>query len=76
MKAMTLRLDDTDAATLAALARVDDQSRAAVLRHALRRHADARRTAPGFVERALQLHTDEAHALGLAPATDSKEPTS
>lgn len=69
---MTLRLDDTDAATLAALARVDDQSQAAVLRHALRRHAQARRTAPDFVERAQQLHADEAHALGLASASDSK----
>jgi predicted transcriptional regulator len=76
MKAMTLRLDDTDAATLALLARVDRQSRAAVLRHALRRHADARRTAPDFVERAQQLHADEANALGLTPATNSKEPTS
>jgi predicted transcriptional regulator len=76
MKTMTLRLDDTDAATLALLARVDDQSQAAVLRHALRRHAKARHAAPDFVERAQQLHTDQANALGLAPATDSKDPTS
>jgi len=74
MKTMTLRLEDADAATLALLARVDEQSRAAVLRHALRRHAEARRTSPDFVERARQLHADEAHALGLT--TDVKEPTS
>lgn len=74
MKTMTLRLDDRDAATLALLARVDGQSRALVLRLALRRHAEARRSAPDFVARAHQLHADEAHALGLT--NDLKEPTS
>ncbi|MDO8184666.1 hypothetical protein Q5424_04875 [Conexibacter sp. JD483] len=74
MKAMTLRLNDTDAATLALLARVDEQSRAAVLRHALRRHAEARRSTPDFTARAQQLHADEADALGLT--ISFQEPTS
>ncbi|MDO8188313.1 ribbon-helix-helix protein, CopG family [Conexibacter sp. JD483] len=74
MKAMTLRLDDADAATLALLARVGGQSRAAVLRQALRRHAEARRAESDFTERAQQLHAAEADALGLT--TSFQEPTS
>ncbi len=76
MKTMTLRLEEADAATLALLARVDEQSRAAVLRLALRRHAEARRAEPDFAARARQLHADDANALGLARATDLQEPTS
>ena len=73
MKTMTLRLDDGDAATLAMLARADEQSRAAVMRCALRRHAESRRTDPSFAERVQQLHADEAAAVGLTPATEPKE---
>jgi predicted transcriptional regulator len=76
MKAMTLRLNHADAASLALLARVDGQPRSVVLRLALRRHAEARHADPGFAERAQQLHADEATVLGLAPITDLKEPTS